>query len=133
MYDYAINVTSERNASATTSTDAGGITFDGQTSWDGGFGAGGNYAAEVTAYFWMVFEAYTPSNIDAIKNISKNNANGYGGAMGLIEANLAKETAPKTVSLKTSNGNFVTAENGGGSTVVANRTAIGAWETFVLS
>jgi len=135
LYDFAINVISQFNSSATISSDGDGISFNGQTSWNGAFGAGGDYNAEVTAFFWTVFEAYTPSNIDAIKNISKNDSNGYTNAMGLIEGNLAKETAPKPVSLKTSNGNFVTAENGGGSTVVANRpvgTAVGQWETFGL-
>ena len=34
------------------------------------------------------------------------------------------------VALKSINGHFVCAENGGGREVVANRTAIGPWETF---
>src|SRR5262252_7229461 len=36
------------------------------------------------------------------------------------------------VALQTSNGNYVTAENGGGAGVRTNETAVGPWERFVL-
>ena len=36
------------------------------------------------------------------------------------------------VSLRSSNGKFICAEGGGGGAVVANRGALGAWETFTL-
>jgi hypothetical protein len=35
-----------------------------------------------------------------------------------------------TFAFRTSNGNYVSAESGGGREVVANRTAIGPWESF---
>lgn len=37
-----------------------------------------------------------------------------------------------SVTLKSINGSFVTAENGGGGQVNANRSSAGAWETFTL-
>jgi hypothetical protein len=37
-----------------------------------------------------------------------------------------------TVNLRASNNQYVVAENGGGGVVNANRTAVGAWETFTL-
>lgn len=40
--------------------------------------------------------------------------------------------SPTTISFRTDNGHFLVAENGGGAYVAANRTAIGAWESFVL-
>lgn len=48
----------------------------------------------------------------------------------LISANsLAQDT---TVSFKSWQGKYLVAENGGGDTVNANRTAIGSWERFVI-
>jgi hypothetical protein len=38
----------------------------------------------------------------------------------------------KRVAIKTDNGHWLTAEDGGGSTVVANRTEAGGWEIFTL-
>jgi subtilisin family serine protease len=37
-----------------------------------------------------------------------------------------------TVNLRASNNQYMVAENGGGGVVNANRTAVGAWETFTL-
>lgn len=43
-----------------------------------------------------------------------------------------KDGALTAIALQTWNGNFVCAEGGGGREVVANRTALGPWETFSL-
>ncbi|MDD4652165.1 MAG: hypothetical protein PHQ34_08030 [Methanothrix sp.] len=56
---------------------------------------------------------------------------GYASEMGSVYQShgINKITS---VAIKASNGKFLCAEGGGGSTVVANRNAIGAWETFKL-
>jgi hypothetical protein len=44
----------------------------------------------------------------------------------------ALEADEHLVALRTINGRYLTAENSGGSTVSANRTAIGPWERFIM-
>lgn len=39
-------------------------------------------------------------------------------------------TRPATISIKASNGSFVTAENAGASALIANRSVVGTWEKF---
>lgn len=43
-----------------------------------------------------------------------------------------KYGTPKKISLRAYNGQYLCAENGGGSVIVANRNAVGSWETFQL-
>ncbi|VVB64141.1 Peptidase family C25 [uncultured archaeon] len=43
-----------------------------------------------------------------------------------------KYGTPMSIALRANNGQYMCAENGGGNGVVANRNAVGAWETFRL-
>lgn len=47
-------------------------------------------------------------------------------------AELALEADEHLVALRTATGHYLTAENSGGSTISANRTAIGPWERFIM-
>jgi hypothetical protein len=53
-------------------------------------------------------------------------------ALADILRRLEKLEGPRTVAIRTDNGHYLCAEGGGGGTVNASRTAVGAWETVTL-
>ena len=62
----------------------------------------------------------------------KNQVELIGQPLRLVQGEGSPVPPPVTVALQASNGQFVCAEGGGGQAVVANRNAIGSWETFTL-
>ncbi|MCP3063716.1 M12 family metallopeptidase [Myxococcus sp. K38C18041901] len=57
---------------------------------------------------------------------------GQRDALSITDAASVARMYSRTISLRASNGNYVVAENGGGGTVNANRTAVGEWERLRL-
>ncbi|SEU42240.1 Astacin (Peptidase family M12A) [Myxococcus fulvus] len=57
---------------------------------------------------------------------------GQRDALSITDAASVARMYSRTISLRASNGNYVVAENGGGGTVNANRTAVGEWERIRL-
>lgn len=49
-----------------------------------------------------------------------------------LKARPGQPSTSRRVAIKTDNGRYLTAEDGGGGDVTANRTAVGAWEVFTL-
>jgi hypothetical protein len=60
------------------------------------------------------------------------NQNPVTSAFSAYMVNLNSSTTKTGVSLRTCNGYYFCAENGGGGSVVANRTSVGQWETFSI-
>jgi lysophospholipase L1-like esterase len=76
-------------------------------------------------------QAFRP-DLDSGDHLHPNDAGmqAIADAVPLTLLGTAGTPQPATISLKASNGLFVTAENGGADPLIANRTAVGTWEKF---
>ncbi|MDD4652164.1 MAG: hypothetical protein PHQ34_08025 [Methanothrix sp.] len=101
--------------------DAG--TGSWQNTADLGIHGMGTYYADLSAL--------TPGTTYYYRSYATNSA-GTGWASSTASFAAANSAASNSIAIKASNGKYLCAEGGGGGSVVANRNAIGAWETFKL-
>lgn len=132
VYDYAIHIISQRNASASVSMEPGRVVIRGRTRWDALFGRGGNYKYEATVWFMKVFMTSDPPPRRHSVLAFTDDVGRFGDALGTIGDNIAHVTFARAdrVGFRTDIGKYICAEGGGGREVNATRDARGPWETF---